>query len=273
MSDGTRLPVYYLPHGGGPWPVMKDAWGDPAEYERLEAYLKGLGERMRPRARSLLVISAHWEETQPTVHFGARPGMLYDYGGFPEFTYQLSWPAPGDPSLAARVDGLLRAAGITTGREEERGYDHGTFVPLMIAFPKADLPVAQLSLVRTIDPATHFALGRALEPLRDEGVLIIGSGMSYHNMRGFMAGDPRVRTVSERFDEWLSKTVALEDPAERRQRLIDWLGAPGARDCHPRSEHLVPLFVAAGAAGADRGHRDYGSDLMGVVISSHVFGE
>ncbi len=272
MSSAARLPVLCLPHGGGPWPVMKDAFGDPADYDRLEAYLKQVGESMRPRARAPLVVSAHWEEPRPTVHFGAHPGMLYDYGGFPEFAYKLSWPAPGDPALAARVDELLRAAGFETGREEERGYDHGTFVPLMIAFPKADLPVVQLSLVRTLDPATHFSLGRALEPLRQEGVLVIGSGMSYHNMRGFMSGDPRVGAVSRGFDDWLAEAVALPDPDGRKRRLVDWQKVPGARECHPRSEHLVPLFVAAGAAGADPGRRDYASSLMGVSVSSHVFG-
>ncbi len=251
---------------------MKEAFGDPADYDRLEAYLKAVGERLHPRARALLVISAHWEEDQPTVHFGAHPGMLYDYGGFPDFTYRLVWPAPGAPDLAARVEGLLRGAGFTTGREEKRGYDHGTFVPLMVAFPKADLPVAQLSLVRTLDPGAHFAMGRALEPLRDEGVLVIGSGMSYHNMRGFMTGDPRVGAVSKRFDDWLAEAVALRDSEARRERLAAWQSGPGARECHPRSEHLVPLFVAAGAGGADPGRREYASSLMGAFISSHVFG-
>jgi aromatic ring-opening dioxygenase catalytic subunit (LigB family) len=251
---------------------MKDAFGDPADYDRLEGYLQGVGTALRPRARAILVISAHWEETRPTVHYGAHPGMLYDYGGFPDFTYKITWPAPGDPGLAARTDELLKAAGFSTGQEESRGYDHGTFVPLMIAFPKADIPVAQLSLVRTLDPATHFAMGQALEPLRDEGVLIIGSGMSYHNMRGFMSGDARVGAVSKRFDDWLADAAALPDPEERRARLVAWETGPGARECHPRSEHLVPLFVAAGAAGPDPGRRDYASNLMGVSISSHLFG-
>ncbi len=273
MGDIRKLPVVYLPHGGGPWHVMKDAFGEGSGYGRLEEYLVGFGKRYENETKAILVISAHWEERRPTVHFGARPGMLYDYGGFPEHTYHISWPAPGDPTLAAKVEGLLGSAGIETARESERGYDHGAFVPLMVAFPDAKLPVAQLSLIAGLDPAAHFAMGQALESLRSEGVLIIASGMSYHNMGGFMSGDPRVAGISKRFDDWLAQAVSIEDPEKRRQALVDWRKAPGALDCHPRSEHLVPLFVAAGAAGKDPGRRDYASGLLGVSVSSHLFGE
>jgi aromatic ring-opening dioxygenase catalytic subunit (LigB family) len=273
MSSKDKLPVYYIPHGGGPWHVMKEDFGADPGYRDLEAWLAGLGSRYKDSIKSILVISAHWEEAKPSVHFGAKPGMLYDYYGFPDHTYRLSWPAPGNPELAARIEGLLKAAGFEVGRETERGYDHGTFVPMMIAFPEAKLPVAQLSLVSTLDPATHIAVGRALESLREEGVLIIASGMSYHNMRGFMSGDPSVAAASKRFDDWLAEAVAIADPGKREEALAAWEKAPGARDCHPRSEHLVPLFVAAGAAGSDVGRRDYAGTLMGVRISSHVFGD
>lgn len=273
MSDSKKLPVIYLPHGGGPWNAVEDAFGDQAGYDKLRAYLVGLGDRFRDKASAILAVSAHWEEQRATVHFGARPGMLYDYGGFPDHTYRLSWPAPGAPELAAKIEGLLAAAAIPSARETERGYDHGTFVPLMVAFPEARLPVAQLSLLVGLDPAAHFALGRALESLRSEGVLIVGSGMSYHNMRGLMGGVPNAGPVSERFDDWLAEAVALPDPEKRRAALVDWKKAPGALDCHPRSEHLVPLFIAAGAAGSDAGRRDYGAKLMGVSVSSHIFGE
>jgi aromatic ring-opening dioxygenase catalytic subunit (LigB family) len=272
MSGSTRLPVIYIPHGGGPWHVMEDAFGDAAGYAELSSYLKGLGERFIGNTRTLLVISAHWEEDVPAVHFGKHPGMLYDYYGFPKSTYSLSWPAPGSPEVAGRVEALLRGAGFATRREEARGYDHGLFVPCMVAFPQADIPVAQLSLVGTLDPDTHHKLGAALEPLRDEGVLIIGSGMSYHNLRGFMSDDPRVGSVSRRFDEWLTEAVTLPDPEQRRRRLVEWRKAPGALECHPRSDHLVPLFVIAGAAGADGGRVDHGQMLMGAAVSSHIFG-
>jgi len=251
---------------------MKESFGQDSGYDALEAYLVELGSRFKQKTESILVISAHWEEARPTIHDGRNPGMLYDYGGFPEFAYSLNWPAPGNPELAARANRLLRQAGFDTRTESKRGYDHGTFVPFMVAFPEATIPVAQLSLVTGLDPATHFAIGKALEPLRDEGVLIIGSGMSYHNMRGFMSGDPHASDSSKRFDDWLAETVAIADPEKRRHALVHWKQAPEALACHPRSEHLVPLFMAAGAAGSDAGRRDYSDMLMGVHIASHVFG-
>jgi len=272
MNKNNRLPALSIPHGGGPWHVMKESFGNDSGYDGLEAYLVSLGTRYRHVIKSILIVSAHWEEARPTIHDGTNPRMLYDYGGFPEFTYNLQWPAPGDPALAARTNQLLQQAGFETRTESERGYDHGTFVPMMIAFPEATIPVAQLSLVTGLDPATHFAMGRALEPLRDEGVLIIGSGMSYHNMRGFMSGDPHALAASMHFDDWLAKTVAIADPELRRQALVHWKQAPDALACHPRSEHLVPLFIAAGAAGSDAGRRDYSDVLLGVHVSSHVFG-
>lgn len=269
--SATKLPVLSIPHGGGPWPYMKEAFGDPHPFDRLELYLKDLGKEFSHRVKSLLVISAHWEESLPTVHFGPQPGMLYDYGGFPEFAYQLKWPAPGSPETAARVKELLEAQGITTAREETRGYDHGTFIPLMLSFPQAQIPTVQLSLVRNLDPGVHFRMGEALEPLREEGVLIIASGMSYHNMRGFGRGSPEILETSRKFDLWLEETVTT-NPVERKQRILDWKKAPGALDCHPRSEHLVPLFVAAGAAGQDSGRVDWRDNLMGTAVAGHRFG-
>jgi aromatic ring-opening dioxygenase catalytic subunit (LigB family) len=252
---------------------MDDPMGAREEYARLSDWLEAFGKSYRGRVTGILVISAHWEEAQPTVHFGARPGMLYDYGGFPAHTYAITWPAPGNPALAARTEELLHAAGITSGREMERGYDHGTFVPFMVAFPEARLPVAQLSLVRGLDPVAHFAIGKALEPLRDEGILIVGSGMSYHNMRGFMSGDPSVAGTSQRFDDWLAGTVAIIDPEKRREALVNWTLAPGGLESHPRSEHLVPLFVVAGVAGVNPGRRSFHGTILGATVSGHVFGE
>jgi aromatic ring-opening dioxygenase catalytic subunit (LigB family) len=265
-----RLPAYYIPHGGGPWPFMIEEFGGRAAWQPLIEHLEEIGELARRRAKALLVISAHWEEPVPTVHFGSAPGMLFDYYGFPEETYRLSWPAPGAPEVARRVDELLRGAGFVTGREEKRGYDHGTFVPMMVALPEAEIPVAQLSLVAGLDPGTHLAIGHALSPLRDEGVLIVGSGFSYHNLRMF--GDPRARPASERFDEWLRAAAEHPDPEERDRLLAAWESAPDARACHPRSEHLVPIFIAAGAGGTDPGCRMFGGPVMGVKTSSFAFG-
>ena len=267
-----KLPVFFIPHGGGPWNVMEDFMGDPEGYGNLSEYLKKLGQEFGRKACSLLTISAHWEEPQPTVHFGKNPRMYYDYYGFPEFTYRIRWDAPGNPELAADVDQLLRASGFKTAQETERGYDHGTFVPMMVAFPQANLPTVQLSLVQGLDPATHIAIGKALEPLRSEGVLIICSGMSYHNMRGFMAGGNYVGRVSKQFDDWLTTAVETKNIEKRNELLVHWKDAPSALESHPRSEHLVPLFVAAGAAGNDVGNKDFSGTIMGAAVSSFKFG-
>ncbi len=267
-----KLPTFYIPHGGGPWHVMDDAFGDPVGYSHLREYLENIGNQYNKRIQAILAISAHWEEDLPTIHFGSNPPLLYDYYGFPESTYHLDWHAPGNPKLAERIENLLKTIGFTTKREYKRGFDHGTFVPLMIAFPKSEIPIVQLSLVKTLDPEAHINLGKALEPLRNEGVLIIGSGMSYHNMRGFMSGETNTIINSEKFDNWLLKTVSNTDINERNTALMNWQKAPAALECHPRSEHLVPLFVIAGAAGDDTGLIDYTGTLMGVKISGCKFG-
>ena len=264
----ARLPAIYLPHGGGPWPWMKASmFGGPEAWSSLRGYLERLPSVARPRA--ILSVTAHWEEAVPTVSTSAAPPMLYDYYGFPPETYTIQWPAPGEPALAARVRALLGAAGITSGEDPARGYDHGTFVPLAVAWPGADVPVVQLSLVRGLDPATHLAIGRALAPLRDEGVLIVGSGMSYHNMRGFGSGG--ALAASEAFDQWIGQTAGL--PADARDAALSaWTSAPAARSCHPREEHLLPLMVVAGAAGQDVGAVPFRDKVLGVWVSAVHFG-
>ena len=266
------MPAFYIPHGGGPWHVMDDAFGDPVGYVQLKKYLVNLGQKYSQKIKAILVISAHWEEDLPTVHFGSNPPLLYDYYSFPESTYHLDWHAHGNPELAEQIENLIKASGFATKREFKRGFDHGTFVPLMIAFPEPEIPVVQLSLVKTLDPETHINLGRALEPLRNEGVLIVGSGMSYHNMRGFISGGTSAIENSEKFDNWLSKTILNTNINERYSALINWQKAPAAMECHPRSEHLVPLFVIAGVAGDDTGLIDYTGTLTGVKISGYKFG-
>jgi aromatic ring-opening dioxygenase catalytic subunit (LigB family) len=264
----SRMPVVYLPHGGGPWPFV-DLGFDPKEMAPLADYLRSVAEVPRQPPKALLVVSAHWEEDVPTVMTAARPPMLYDYSGFPPESYQITWPAPGDPTLAARVRQLLSAAGIASGEDAKRGFDHGTFVPLKLAYPDAGVPAVQLSLKRGLDPEQHLAIGRAIAPLRDEGVFIVGSGMSFHNLRAFR--DPRARPISEEFDAWLRESAVLPQ-GPRDGRLVDWALAPQARLCHPREEHLLPLMVIAGAAGADRGTVGYGAVAMGVRLSSYHFG-
>jgi aromatic ring-opening dioxygenase catalytic subunit (LigB family) len=267
-STAGRLPVAYVPHGGGPWPFV-DMGMPRSEIDSLAGYLRTIPDLAKTPPKALLVISAHWEQPTPTVMTSANPPLLYDYYGFPPASYEITWPAPGDPALAARVQALLGAAGFPTAADAKRGFDHGTFIPFKVAYPGANIPTVQLSLKAGLDPATHLAMGRALAPLRDEGVLILGSGMSFHNMRGFGSG--KAGEMSEPFDAWLSETATL-DPAARDLRLARWAEAPGARLAHPREEHLLPLMVIAGAAGDDRGTVAHTSKMMGAKISAYHFG-
>lgn len=262
------MPVVFVPHGGGPWPWV-DLGFLKADLDALAAYLRDVKAAPKTAPKALLVISAHWEEAVPTVMTSARPPMLYDYYGFPPESYTITWPAPGEPALAARVQELLGNAGIKSATNAERGFDHGTFVPLKLTYPDADIPTVQLSLKASLDPAEHLAIGRALAPLRDEGVFIIGSGQSYHNMRGFR--DRRPDPASETFDAWLREAVTAA-PEERDRKLTQWADAPAARACHPREEHLLPLMVIAGAAGADRGTVPFNGSLFGLRISAVHYG-
>lgn len=266
----TRTPTAFVPHGGGPWPVLRLPALPDAEAEPLGAYMRSISD-VTPAPSALLVVSAHWEESVPTINTGAAPPMLYDYGGFPEEAYALRWPAPGDPELAADVDGLLRAAGFRTAKNDRRGFDHGTFVPLMLAYPRADVPVVQLSLKQGLDPAEHLAIGRALAPLRDRGVYILGSGNSYHNLPAFFRGGPRDVQASRELDAWLADTIAMP-AAERNARLQRWEQAPSARESHPREEHLIPLMVVAGAAESDTGRVQWTGTMGGMQVSAHHFG-
>jgi aromatic ring-opening dioxygenase catalytic subunit (LigB family) len=246
--------------------------GPPDTWERLAAYLRDLDKSLGVRPKAVLVISGHWEEAQPTVNVSPKPPLLFDYYGFPEHTYRLTYPAPGAPDLARRVESLLGAAGFKTDEDAERGYDHGVFIPFMLVYPKADVPIVQLSLQEGLDPQTHIAIGRALAPLRDEGVLIIGSGMSYHNLRELLGNGSRGNEASERFDAWLTQAVEERDASARDDKLTHWSDAPGALNAHPRSEHLLPLMVAAGAAGRDRGRRVFNDRIWGKAISGFQFG-
>jgi aromatic ring-opening dioxygenase catalytic subunit (LigB family) len=265
----TRMPVVYLPHGGGPWPFVELPIFAADEIAGLAGFLKRYPEKLPSTPRALLVISAHWEESEPTVMTSAQPPMLYDYYGFPPESYEITWPAPGAPELAARTHALLASAGFSPKRDDERGFDHGTFIPLKVMFPDARVPTLQVSMLRDLDPQRHIALGRALAPLRDEGVLIVGSGMSYHNLRGLMARTGRAD--SESFDAWLQK-AATADGETRRRQLQSWVDAPGARKAHPREEHLLPLMVVAGAAGDDGASLPYSGLFGGARITAIAYG-
>ena len=265
-----RLPTLFIPHGGGPCFFMDPPPQAPHLWDQMAAYLSHLADDVGTRPKALLIISSHWETPRPTLNVVAKPSLLYDYYGFPEHTYQLSYPAPGAPELAPRVQALLNNAGIDSELETERGLDHGVFVPMLLSYPDADIPILQISLQENLDPAQHLAIGEALAPLRDEGVLIIGSGMSFHNLRTLRG--PEGNAASDQFDAWLTDAATDPDPATRRAKLAAWEQAPFARDAHPREEHLLPLMVVAGAAGADIGRHAYSDHLGGKAISGFQFG-
>ncbi|WP_010219446.1 DODA-type extradiol aromatic ring-opening family dioxygenase [Sphingomonas sp. PAMC 26621] len=262
-------PTFFINHGGGPCffldpGPMRDTWTE------LEDYLRGFSGTLEEAPRAILVISGHWEEQCLTVNAGAAPQLLFDYSGFPAHTYQLTWPAPGSPDLALRVLELLGQAGIESRADRSRGWDHGVFVPLKVMFPAADIPTVQLSLQHGLDPARHVAIGRALKPLRDEGVLIVGSGQTYHNMRGFMGGDGGADPQAEAFDDWLRRAMVTGETRDRS--LAEWAQAPGARQAQPHEDHLLPLMVAAGAASGEAGHIAFHGYALGKPISGFRFG-
>ena len=265
----ARLPTYFISHGGGPWPWMKEQLG--GAYDQLEAALARMPAEIGATPRAVLMLSAHWEAPEFTVQTNAAPDMLYDYGGFPDFTYRIRYPAPGAPDVAARVRAALAAAGIASAEDAQRGFDHGMFAPMAVIYPRADVPVLQLSLKRGLAPDAHLALGRALAPLRDEGILIVGSGLSYHNLRAF---GPAARAPSAAFDAWLDETLAIADAATRSAALAGWERAPAARLAHPREEHLLPLMVAVGAAEGDAATRVYHEREFfgGITVSSYRLG-
>ncbi|MFC0250798.1 DODA-type extradiol aromatic ring-opening family dioxygenase [Massilia consociata] len=262
------LPTYFVSHGGGPWPWMKDQYG--RAYDKLEASLQAMRRDAGDRVRAVLVVTSHWETPGFMLSSGTAPGMIYDYGGFPPHTYQVRYPAPGEPALAQQAAALLSTAGHPAGLDPARGFDHGTFSMLYPVYPEAAMPVVQLSLRRDLDPLGHIEAGRALAPLRDDGVLLIGSGLSYHNLRQF---GPSGAAASKAFDGWLQQALALP-PQERTAALLGWLDAPMARAAHPREEHLIPLMVALGAAEREPAACVYHEeDFFGsLTVSSFRFG-
>ena len=246
------LPAFYISHGGGPWPWMEGRMRDT--HRNLESALQQLPQLVGTTPKAVLMISAHWEEDDFTLMSHPNPPMVYDYTGFPENTYKVRYAAPGSPQLADQVQGLLQSAGITARLDPARGFDHGTFVPMAVMYPDASVPVLQLSLKRGLDPQDHLAAGRALAKLRSEGVLVLGSGSSYHNLR--MLG-PEAKEPSAAFDDWLQHTLEGTDFEKRSIALAFWETAPSARVAHPREEHLLPLMVALGAAEQDTATRFY----------------
>lgn len=251
VGNSKQGSLIFISHGGGPWPLL----GDPRHRNLIDFLKKNPSTLITPSA--ILVISGHWEEDFATIQGSAHPPMLFDYYNFPEESYQISYPAPGYPELASRISSIFKKNSIKSHVDKERGYDHGVFVPLMIMYPEATIPCLQLSLLNSLDPKEHIRIGRALKDLRNEDILIIGSGASFHNLRGFReAPTPETIALNEGFESWLRNVMCNSQLPEtqREEKLINWLDAPGARYCHPREEHLLPMHVCYGLAGgpADR---------------------
>ncbi len=263
----SRMPTYFISHGGGPWPWMEDR---RAQLRPLEESLADIPKQLPETPRAILMVSGHWETPGFAVMASPKPPMVYDYFGFPAFTYEISYPAPGAPELAKRTAELIAGAGLPASLDTVQGFDHGVFAPMKVMYPQADVPTFQVSLQQGYDVDRHIALGRALAPLRDEGVLIVGSGLSYHNLRRFGEAG---RAPSAAFDAWLSDTVEA-DPQTRVARLKDWAQAPAARICHPQEDHLIPLMTAVGAAEHETATRVYHDTEAygGITASSWRFG-
>ena len=252
----TTFPTLFLSHGS-PMLAIRDS--------AARRFLQGLGASL-PRPEAVIVVSAHWETAgAPAVSLAARPDTIHDFGGFPRALFEIRYPAPGAPAAAERAASLLEEAGMAVGRSAVRGLDHGAWVPLSLIYPDAGIPVAQLSIVRGAGPAEHARLGLALAALRGEGVLLVGSGSLTHNLHEYRGQDidaPAPDWVSQ-FERWMKARLEAGD----RAALLDYRrAAPHAVRNHPTEEHLLPLFVAMGAAGAGaRASRLHASVEHGVL--------
>lgn len=257
----------YISHGGGPLPLL----GDRSHKEMVDG-LKRIATILE-RPSSIIVISAHWENEEITVLSGATPPLLYDYGGFPPEAYTIEYPAPGNPLLAEEISSLLQKSGLKTGNTAERGFDHGLFVPLKIMYPEADIPCVQVSLINSLNPAEHIALGRSIAGLKDKKILILGSGFSFHNMKAFFSpSTAAIESMNKSFEQWLMDTCTNPEfsEQEREQRLLHWEEAPAARFCHPREEHLLPIHVCYGVAGKIAS-RSFSWQVMGKKVSAYLW--
>jgi 4,5-DOPA dioxygenase extradiol len=220
-----------------------------------------------PRPDAILIMSAHFESEAPAFETGERPGMIYDFGGFEPELYTMTYPAPGAPALAEKAALLARNGGLKPGLLRGRGYDHGTWAPLKVMFPEADIPVATLSVQPHLSGAHHLALGRALAPLREDNVLIIGSGSATHNLRAFFT-HPDTPDWAETFNEWLRARIEAGDA----QALADWEKAPEALRNHPTPEHYLPLPFAMGAGGEGaRGARIHRAMVGPISLDAYRF--
>jgi aromatic ring-opening dioxygenase catalytic subunit (LigB family) len=260
----ARLPALYIPHGGGPSFFME---GERKQrYQQTEDFLRNLQNLLPVQPRAILIITAHWETAVPTLTGAAQPELIYDYYGFPKETYELKYPAPGCPNLANRAAELIRQSGFPAFVDPQYGWDHGVFIPLKVMYPNAEIPVVAMSLHQSLDPNLHSQLGQSLRELRDEEVLILGAGMSYHNLRYFHEN----ATASYQFHDWLDNKLAGTWD-ERYQALSNWKNAPGGKESHPREEHLLPLMVASGAGSDAPGRSLWRGEIGPTCIGAWAF--
>ncbi len=257
-STRNKSQIIYFSHGGGPLPIL----GDPT-HETMVTFMKDLPTQLR-RPEAIVVFSAHWEENTVTIQSGETPGMLYDYYGFPEEAYQITYPCRGNKPLAEKIADLLSQSSIDCRLDPQRPYDHGSYIPLMMMYPEADIPVIQISLHHGLNPVTHLQIGKALRPLLEDNLLFIGSGFSYHNMGGFDFRGRRIEDpLNNDFQNSLIDICCADSEDESTwDRLADWKQLPGADYCHPRSEHLLPLHVCAGIGGA-QGNKIFDDYILG----------
>lgn len=266
-----RLPTAFVTHGGGPWPLIPLDVFDESERLSLKAYFERIKDIPASQPKAILLISAHWEGPNFTLNTNPDPKLLFDYYGFPDEAYDFQWSPRTDLVLASEVEGLIRDKGFDVDSNNKRDFDHGVYIPLMLSYPNAEVPIVQLSLRRNLSPEDHLKCGEALASLRDQGVFIIGSGNSYHNIGQMFSPSTRSIQESKQFDHWLKEALSLDDKS-RRDKLVQWQMAPGAKQCHPREEHLLPLMVVVGAAGVDDCHVTWSGSVNGTSNSAFHFG-
>jgi len=262
-----QFPTVFLNHGGGPLPLL-------GRQPTVVQHIKDVRGKIPETPDAIVLISAHWESNPISITSNPKPGMLFDYYGFPPETYKYKYDAPGSPDLARRIQTLLRAEGLDSRLDEDRGFDHGAFIPMMILYPDADIPIVCVSLHSSLSTEMNMKLGRALAPLRNGKVLIVGSGYTFHNLNSFMFPSEEGKSKAKQFNDWL-KSSLLRDGSHFIEELRDWESAPFARFCHPREEHLLPLHVVAAAGGEESKPElliDMKDDISGYEVSSYMFG-
>ena len=241
-----RYPTIFVNHGGGPLPLLGR---QPEIVKHFQETVQKWLPAQKPTA--IVVFSAHWESSPVRITSASKPSMYFDYYGFPPESYEYTYPTQGHPQLAQKIQDLLANDGIASKLDADRGYDHGVFIPLMMMYPKADIPVVAVSLDASLSAESNIAVGKALSPLRDEGILILGSGYTFHNMQAFFNPSKYTKDQSHIFNSWLQETLKAATVGQALPALAKWEEAPGARVCHPREEHLLPLLMTAAAAGSD----------------------